>query len=433
MKDKKEQLLKILQISNKPVTGKELAEKLDCSPRSVINYVKELNSDSTLIISSQDGYSLKNGTILNAEEIDTPQDKNHRMFYILKQIILSGEKGIDSFDLADELAISYSSLKKEIIYFNSILKVFNISIISRNNNIYITGEEKDKRKAMTYFIHKMQGDSLLDKDKLKKVFSNELIDSIEDIINSNIKRFNYTINDFSLLNLILHLAIITQRLMYGEAISEYIETSEIKNNISSHIIREVEHKFKINLNEYEYAQMESLIMAHVHADNKEDENVAVDKELYKFMESLCKDVKNIYYLDFTDKKFLVPFSLHIQSLLLRLKNNIQIDNPIKETFRNNAPFLYDVAVYMLKAICKKYDIKTDVSDNEFTFVVMHLSLEVERQKQNDNLVNVLIYVPKYLGIEKEIERKLLNRFEKQLKLLVSVTLKMKLIVMTMMS
>lgn len=417
MKDKKKELLKILQSSNKPITGKELADKLSCSPRTIINYVNYINSDSVIIGSNQEGYFLKNIVdITEKEEIETPQDKSQRMYYILKLILLSGEKGIDSFDLADELAISYSSLKKEIIYFNSILKSFNISIISRNNNIYILGEEKNKRKAMTYFIHKMQGDCLLDKDKLRKVFSSELIDTIEDIIDKNLKRFNYTINDFSLLNLLLHLAIITQRLLYGESISEYENSSEIKNNISSHIIREVEYKFKIKLNECEYAQMESLIMAHIHSDNNETSNV-VDKNLYSFMNSLCKEVKDIYYLDFTDEKFLVPFCLHIQSLLLRLQGNIQIDNPVKETFRNNAPFLYDVAVYMLKAICKKYNIKAEISDNEFTFVVMHLSLEVERQKQNDNLVNVLIYVPKYLGIEKVVESKLLTRFEDTIKII----------------
>lgn len=416
--DKKRLLLNILKKSNVPVTSKQLAKELGCTTRTIINYVNQINANQgkNVIKSSQDGYKLYDLT----EEIDEknliPQDKRERMFYILKRLLLSNEKGLDIFDLADEIGISYSLLKKEISEFNTALESFNIAIMSRQNLMYIDGKERDKRKAMTAFIHKMQGDNFLDINKLENYFSVELISNIKSIIKDNVERFNAHINDFSMLNLILHLSIITHRLRAGESLQEKIpnESLSISNNISDHIIREVEARFKILLDKTEYVQMTALINAHIHFDsyrNDTIENVLTDNEIFSYIQNLMNEVKKFYYLDFTDENFLVPFTLHIQNLLVRLGNNIQIENPIKNTIRDTAPFLYDVAIYIMQSINNKYCFEKEISDNEFTFIVMHLALEVERQKNNDNCVKALLFLPKYLGIEKDLPIKLQNHFD----------------------
>ncbi len=428
MDDKKVLLINILRKSSAPVTGKQLATQMNCSPRSVINYVNQINStsQSQVIRSSQEGYSLNPGAMVETVEDDIPQNKSQRMIYILKLLMLSGENGIDAFDLADELMISYSLLKKEISDFNSTLKPFNISIISRNNCLYVKGNERDKRKTVTALIHKFQGDNFIDLETLKEYFDPEMIETIRKVINYNIKRFNAYVNDFSMLNLILHLAIITNRLQAGETLEEepQAKTEPIENNIADHIIREVEYRMHIQLNKTEYAQMAALIKAHVHLDSDRseiDSTEAANKDLFSFVAYLANQIKEIFYLDFTNDDFLIPFSLHIQNLIIRLQKNIQIDNPLRDTIRNTAPFLYDVAMYVMQSICDKYDITTEISDNEFTFIVMHLALEVERQKQSDNSVKVLLYLPRYLGLEKDLPGKIQSRFDDVMKIVAIVS------------
>lgn len=418
MNSKKEMLLKILQRSNKPITGKELAKQLDCSTRTIINYINQLNNDSkeSFILSGQDGYYINRSVSIEAEEDDVPQDRTQRMFYLLRLLLLSKEEGVDAFDLADDMYISYSLLKKEISDFNTILKPYGVTIISRNNLVMVEGEEKAKRRVMTSFIQKNQGENILNDDTLRSYFSDEIVDPVNRIIQANINNVNAYINEFSRLNLLLHLSIITNRLVIGKQLQEENKNRKAIENRSEslafHIISDVERSFDIRLNNTEYAQMSALIQSHVHLDNFESVQTDPDDNgIYKDLKQIMEEVSDRYYLDFLNDTFLIPFSLHIENLMMRLQKDILIENPIKESFRNSSPFLYDIAIFIIDSIKKKHGIDKNVSDNELTFLVMHLALELERQKQDSSNVSCLLYFPKYLGMENSLLNKIRLHFE----------------------
>ncbi|MCR4633135.1 MAG: PTS sugar transporter subunit IIA [Erysipelotrichaceae bacterium] len=418
MNRKKEELLKILQKSNTPITGKELAKRLDVSTRTIINYIKELNRSSkeSFILSGQEGYYIDRSVSYEIEENDVPEDRTQRTIYLLRLLLLSGKDGIDAFDLADEMYISYSLLKKEIADFNNVLKPYEVSIISRNNTILIEGDERAKRRVMTAFIQKDQGDNILNDETLRTYFSNEIVDQINQIILANVNNAGAYINEFSRLNLLLHLSIIANRLLIGKQLKEEDHKQKYAQNrseaLSDHIISDVERAFGIKLNNTETAQMSSLIQSHIHLDNADMRTEeSLKNRIYNDVKEIMEDVEERFYLDFLNENFLVPFSLHIENLLLRLEKNILIENPIKESFRNSSAFLYDVALYIADAIKEKYQIDAEVSDNELTFLVMHLALELERQKQDSNNVSCLLYFPKYLGIETSLVNKIRIHFE----------------------
>lgn len=428
MKDKKSELLSILQQSNEAVTGRQLARMLDCSSRTIINYVNSINAQykKDLIISSQSGYLLNGNVESKTDKTSFPQNKQERIFYILKKLLLSKD-GIDIFDLSEELFSSYSLIKKEITEFNASFKQLDISIVSLNNQLIIKGSEEAKRKVMTTFIHQLQGDNFLDLKKLKLYFSKSLIENIVSIITNNVGRFNGTVDDFALLNLTLHLAIITNRLYLGEELEnvKVVDTlDDEQSSIAEHIIREVEITYSILLNKQEKLQMTALINSHIHLKGNQayDSDSIIDKNLAEELKMLLDEVKTDFYMDFTGEEFFTPFVLHIQNLLLRLKRNISIENPIKETFRNSEPFLYDVAVFIVNKICLAHNLDPTISDNELTFIVMHLALEIERQKHENNHVKVLLYTPRYAGIEKNIANELKDRFESTINIVEQVYL-----------
>ena len=60
MKRKQLDLIQLIIEQNKPVTGSEIAAVLDISPRTVKNYIKEINDtyDKNIIISSRNGYEI---------------------------------------------------------------------------------------------------------------------------------------------------------------------------------------------------------------------------------------------------------------------------------------------------------------------------------------------------------------------------------------
>lgn len=433
MGSKKDQLFRILQQAGIPVTGKQLADALGVSTRTIISYIKQINlqNQTPAILSSQEGYYLNNVAefISERSSLALPQDRQQRFVYLLKLLLLSPKNGVDVFDLADEMMISYSLLKKEIVGFNDTLKAFNISIVSRNNVITINGRERDKRRVMSAFMRKEQQGSLLNVEQLQEYFGKDIIDRISAIIKDEVHKSNSSINDFSLLNLLLHLSIVTNRLMLGQSLPEEnaapieFRDASCSEGIAHDIIQAVEQEFGVTLNPVERTQMSSLIQAHIHIvgyQTVEPPEELKDNELFLFLTYVMEQIKHTFYLDFTSVTFLVPFTLHVSNLLIRLANNIYIENPLKDTFRNSSTFLYDVAVEVMNNVSAHYHIQENISDDEFSFIVMHLVLEMERQRQDEASVRCLLYLPKYLNIEKEIPSKLSSRFENMMEIIAVV-------------
>ena len=423
MSQKNEQLIRILKQSASHRTGKELAAELGVSPRTVINYVNRINEQrrEPLILSDGTGYYINRSASDETDESDNiPQDRTQRMYYLLRLLLLSGEDGVNAFDLADELAVSYSLMKKEITGFNSFLEPYGLHIRSRSNLITVDGNEISKRKAVTAIVQKYQGNVILSMDILEACFPDGIPGKILDILQEYLDDRDVYINDFSRLNMILHLSIVVSRLRSGHSLDDSeISNVHTGNDLPAEILHKVEDTFGIRMNKTEAEQMDALIRAHIHlsAGNAQD---AEDEELQSFMASVMEEVRDLYYLDLTSPAFLIPFTLHIKNLMIRLRGNINIDNPVKETFRSARPFLYDIAMYIMNAVSGHYGIHTVISDNEFTFLVMHLALELERQKQDSSNVRALLCFPKYIGIEQELRNKICLHFEDQINVVAMV-------------
>lgn len=432
MGGKTDRLFRLLQ-SNACMTGKQLARELGVTPRTVINYIRQINEQSgaPVIISSPAGYSLNSASHydLPAPAQDIPQDRQQRFLYLLKLLLLSPRTGVDAFDLADEMLVSYSLLKKEIAGFNDTLKAFRISIVSHNNIISIEGSERDKRRVVSAFIRKEQQGNVLDLEQLQNYFGEEMIRCVSRIIREEVQRGDSSINDFSLLNLLLHLCIVIDRLRLGQSLREEtanpirLHVSADSGEVAHRIIERVEAAYGVTLGPIDRAQMTSLIQAHIHtigcqaADPAEELR---DNELFVFLKETMEELRHTFYLDFTSLDFLVPFTLHVSNLLLRLTNHIQIENPVKDTFRDSSAFLYDVAVALMNRLTIRYGITEKVSDDEFSFIVMHLALEMERQRHNAANVRCLLYFPKYLTIAQDLPARLQQRFEDSMEIVAVV-------------
>ena len=429
MSNKQEQLLKLLQKSSGPVTGKQLADELHTSSRTIINYVKRINEeyDEDIIVSSQNGYYIRHDAQITKDEDDLPQNREGRMFYLLELLILSGEDGINAFDLADELYISYSLLKKDITEFNITLKPYKLSVISKNNILRILGSEESKRKAVTALIQKNSNGAILNDDVMKHYFGEKIIDGINHILLQNEQRFGIYINEFSRLNLVLHLAMTVNRIMYGNELDsggqERIVSDDQIDSFVTAAADDIEKEFHIAFNQTERTQTLALLQSHVHSDAyiHSETGPDTDHAVLNITREILNRVRSVFYLDFTSEAFVIPFGLHIENLLIRLRGNILIDNPIKESFRNSSPFLYDIALFIMDDIKTRFQIDTEVSDNELTFLVIHLALELERQKKDYSAVSCILFFPKYLGMEKNLAGKLRTHFEDQITIVNTVS------------
>ncbi len=58
----------------------------------------------------------------------------------------------------------------------------------------------------------------------------------------------------------------------------------------------------------------------------------------------------MYDIDLTDIDFFIPFALHIDNMLVRIRQNVSVHNPLLHSIKAMSPIIYDIAVYISNLI-----------------------------------------------------------------------------------
>ena len=148
------QIVRFLKDKDTPTTSVVLADELNVSPRSIKTYIGEINDlypDS--ISSSRKGYMLDSEMaekMLEESKSVIPQTSEERVAYIINRLV---KKGVtDAYDLCDEMFISYSTLKSDLVKVRKMLADTDLELINQNDNLIISGLEKNKRKLLSSLI-----------------------------------------------------------------------------------------------------------------------------------------------------------------------------------------------------------------------------------------------------------------------------------------
>ena len=150
------QLVKALLESGSNATA--LAEKLNVSSRSIKTYVKEINSEyENAILSSRNGYEIQKETgikILESLTNDLPQTSNERVYYIITKLLNhSYTLPINVYDLCDELYISSSTIKNDLLKVKRKLSKFDLQLVTKGDFISAEGLEKNKRHLLSSILY----------------------------------------------------------------------------------------------------------------------------------------------------------------------------------------------------------------------------------------------------------------------------------------
>lgn len=430
MKKKQHDLLKYLLSQSKPITSTEIANALSISTRSVKNYVSDINSlyNTKLILSSRNGYELNRQacsllTLDNSESI--PQTGEERAFFIIKELILYHTSHLDLFELCENLCISYSTVKAVISKMNKAFSTYGVEFLCENDCLYIKGEEKNKRKLISYVLSEESKNCFITLQQLKQCFPDLDIDQLHNIVVSSFKAHNFYLNDFATANLLLHIVIIIDRKLNGNPLDSSAFTFSIKteqeNALLQQLIAELDSLFGISLNSYERYEIYMLIKANANysiVDSKAELKSLVGNEVISLTEYYIRQINTLYLIDLSDESFVTPFSLHLKNLLFRLRNGQNIANPLTKSIKLNSPVVFDMAIYITLDIMERYHFY--VSEDETAFLAMHIGAEIERQTINRSKIPTVLLCPEYRNLGVDLLNKLLLNFGNQINIVSSV-------------
>ncbi|NLK11552.1 MAG: HTH domain-containing protein, partial [Staphylococcus equorum] len=324
--------LKIIRLmynySSTYISGEFIGKSLSVSPRTVRNDLKELNESEKefgfyifskrsvgykLIIKNKEKFNLFLNDQYLKDELLNFNNQDSRVRYIFSQLlVLDNYVKID--DLSERMFVSDTTIKKDLKMIREQLEKHDLNLItSPYHGLKIDGHEFQKRYAIAEF--------LLDPLSMDELFDSEEINVLKNKIIGIINRFNITIPDVKLENLVVHIYIyialfrVEHKLIIkdeGNIFNGYTKTSEDVNQFFKKLVEMIECNFNIQLPTKE----KQYIWAHILTSGliSENANIHENKELNMLIEHILRRIKQVFHLDLTDEEELRNnLSLHLST------------------------------------------------------------------------------------------------------------------------
>lgn len=417
LNNRQKKILLVLLEKTDRITGKELANFLNVSLRTVQTEIHDINNFLPRTISSSNrGYKLIDkdklaGNInLSLNEISSEQK-------MLQEKIFFAEAALDIDELADQFYLSTSLLNKYLNNIKHDFKKYNLKLNRKKNKLSISGSEYDKR----LFIRNIIVSELVNENKSWEMTSLKISASdythVKSIVLTTIEEFNYYIDKPYLTNLVINVLITLYRDRQAHFI-EKIKYNVFKESIEFQIAQRICGRLTdhwpiiIPKNDIEYIALS--ISGQIEPKQSLD-SMTNNYQISKTIKSIIKEVFNYYLLTLDYDDILPHFITHIRSLLKRAKSkqfitNTSIINSVKET----SPFTYDVAIHLTKLLEDKFLVK--IPPTEIDLLSIYIGYVIEQTSQKDDRIKVGICCPDYRHISKILSKQLKESFASKIQI-----------------
>ena len=354
-----------------------------------INILKDIKLEDLVEINYQDFYSDR---ISNEE----------RVLLILSDLCWS-DGYLTIQDLADKYFVSRGTINSDIVSIKEYCDKNGINFVSaRGKGIGIDEDEKNRRKYLASIIKEfayLNQKVNLDMSIYGQWFDLDEINKIQAIVNEVDEIFNVSLTDVAYEALIVHIALSIERFKGGND-DEELPSEELENidslqyKIASTLVEMINEEFNISLGENE------IYYIAVHIAAKSGVIVAQEKRGDNFLEyyflRLINNVGLLLNVDLSNDKHLFnSLFQHLCACEYRNRNNILLDNPLKDELKNNYKDLFEI----VKAVIIDVN-EPDViipSDDEIAYVMLHFCTAIKRDIKQIKPLRVLVVCATGIG------------------------------------
>lgn len=354
-----------------------------------INMLKDIKLEDLVEINYHDFYSDR---ISNEE----------RILLILSDLCWS-DGYLTIQDLADKYFVSRGTINSDIVSIKEYCDKNGINFVSaRGKGIGIDEDEKKRRKYLASIIKEfayLNQKVNLDMSIYGQWFDLDEINKIQAIVNEVDEIFNVSLTDVAYEALIVHIALSIERFKAGNN-DEELPSEELENidslqyKIASTLVEMINEEFNISLGENE------IYYIAVHTAAKSGVIVAQEKRGDNFLEYYCLRLINnvglLLNVDLSNDKHLFnSLFQHLCACEYRNRNNISLDNPLKDELKNNYKDLFEI----VKAVIIDVN-EPDViipSDDEIAYVMLHFCTAIKRDIKQIKPLRVLVVCATGIG------------------------------------
>ena len=432
MKPKEKELLSLLyQNQNRFLTGRELAQALHISERTVRSYIRRMEPVITenggeILAKQGNGYRLllrrpvqfavlagTPGTETTRKTAQTPDSAQERRRYLMQHLLLNGET-LQAEETAERLYVSTSTLKKELYQLRGMLDEYGLVFDSGPAGISIHGDETSKRALiMDYFFRSSTFNSIQEYMDHSGYFDDIPTEQLLRMVLDESRQFGIRLSDIMVQNVLLHLALSVKRMQAGlrpehavlppafEQSSEYQASSAIFRRLSG-----------MTGGEYP-AEEVSYLALHLSgkgswATRQPAQGEHLEQEVKTVLCQLAED--DVMQLD-EDPQLVSSLLEHLRPMVVRLMRGLPQKNPLTQDILRDQPDLMKVIRKYFGAMpsLRRYDI----DDDEWAYLALHIMAALERQKEKRKL-QVLVVCATGYGSSQLLKSRLMKHFSDSL-------------------
>lgn len=435
MIEKQFKFLQLLGSKASWISVSDLSSVIGKSIRTVKTYAHDIMMEyPDLLESSSQGYRIKDKDLLvkilnEYHPALLPQNAEERKKYMLRKLLFDNREC--QFDeLAYELCISSSTLTNELKTLKTKLDEYHLKIKVRQSKVSIVGSEECKKRYINALIFEDVADSFKDIKQIQTYFPKQDLATIKEIISTVLTEHEFYLDYFSLLNLVLQIALMIDRknLTNQQIHISNDEWSDIANIQMRDLIKDVTDKLSDRMNvefsENEVHDLALLIITRVVANSVTSMQVNqlqefVGSETMSLIQKMQTSLQETYDITMTNEDFTIRFALHLKNLIIRLKNGVVLRNPLADEIKRSYPFIYDVSVFLANVFIQHTGFM--LNNDEIAYFALHLGVLIEEQKVTKNEVRALLFCPHYFTVALSLANNLSTKFDGALTIVEIVT------------
>ena len=391
-------------------TANDLAKELGVSSKTVRNQIKSLNKllhdhGGRVEAKHAVGYRLTVHNAAKLKELEKlmqnyayqrsaiPNSSRERIQYLL-EYLLNTDRYVKLDDLSDQLYISTRTLSENLKKVERMLDEYDLRLQRKPGyGIRIEGAEFDRRLCIAQYtarrIEMLEGTG----------GQPEITDEVRWIyqcVRKCLSDHGFDMSGLALMNLVTHIQIAILRMQKGHFIPETEygkENSGRTDKIAEEILRKVSKEFhvKYRISEAEY------IAAHLRgkemlggADIAGGEGtLVIRQEISDLADQMLLSVRDAYQFDFRgDPELKKLLCQHLAPLLVRLRHNMRLYNPLIQEIKAQYLLAYAMAAAACAVLAQKFH--TVIKEDEIGYIALIFELALEQEKTAVSRKNIML-------------------------------------------
>ncbi|MEG0327487.1 MAG: PTS sugar transporter subunit IIA [Erysipelothrix sp.] len=425
MNSRQRKILEYLSDQKTWIKGKELSRIVGVTDRTIRSDIDSLNQEHPGIVesSTREGYQLdisKYQSLSYADVDVIPQTPDERSIHIIK-ILLFSKKRQKIMDLQGELYVSEHTIEGDIKRIRELIKPYvGLKLIREDNSIYFQGNEHVKRKIYRDLLTNEIKDNFLNINRTALLYSRFDLVQVTKVFEDTLVEFNYSVRETAIPMIVVHIGITIERMLSGHYVSLESVNKQAGDGVEFEITKcffeKITKMVPVEYSEAEARGLANILMGYQNAYHLSEtiEYKGKTVDVAKLLDDVTDVLLDTFDLDFSqDNDFKSGLHLHIQSLVLRMKNESIIPNAHLQEVKKSYPLIFEMGLVIGRLIGNAFGF--ELSESEVGFISLHIGAAYDRLSVKKKH-QVLLIAPNNRSLSKLTKGKITNMFKERLEI-----------------